>query len=98
MVPSAADVEPDLPSRHDGSRVASQADPLRADCAAGAGGRGARLRADRVGAASDHCDDDLAFGPAAFDVGERLCGFIERVRPVDDGTEDSGVDELGDLA
>src|SRR5205823_6938773 len=76
----------------------SGAVPLRADCAAGAGGRGARLRADLAGAASDHRDDDLALGPAAFDVGERLCGVIERVRPVDDGTEDSGVDELGDLA
>jgi hypothetical protein len=81
-----------------GTRPPSGRASERADCAAGAGGRGARLRADLAGAASDHRDDDLALGPAAFDVGERLCGFIERVRPVDDGTEGSGVDELGDLA
>lgn len=52
---------------------------------------------NRTRCASDHRDDDLTLGPAAFDIGEGLRGLVERVRPVDDGSEDIGIDELGDL-
>ena len=34
-------------------------------------------------------DDDFALGAAAFGVSEGLRGLVERVRPVDDGTEAS---------
>jgi hypothetical protein len=33
----------------------------------------------------------------SFDVGEGLRGLVERVGAVDDGSEDFGIDELGDL-
>jgi hypothetical protein len=46
---------------------------------------------------SDHRDDDLALGPAAFDVGEGLGGLVEPIGPVEDGSQDVGLDELGDL-
>jgi hypothetical protein len=41
------------------------------------------------GRSSGHRDDDLALAAPAFDVSEGLSGFVERVRPVDDGTEAS---------
>ena len=56
-----------------------------------------RVQDNRTGWVSDHRDDDLALGPAAFDVGEGLGGLVEGVRPVEDGSEDVGLDELGDL-
>src|SRR5215218_3299883 len=61
----------------------------------GAGGSG--LRDNHTGWVSGHGDDDLAFGPAAFDVGEGLGGLVEPIGPVEDGSEDVGLDELGDL-
>ena len=61
----------------------------------GAGGSG--VQDNRTRWVSDHGDDDLALGPAAFDVGEGLRGLVEGIRPVEDGAEDVGLDELGDL-
>jgi len=46
---------------------------------------------------SGHGDDDLALGPAAFDVGQGLGGRIDPIGPVEDGSEEAGLDERGDL-
>ena len=51
--------------------------------------RGLGVTRRPTGASSHHRDDDLALGPAAFDVSEGLRGLVEGVRPVDDGTEAS---------
>jgi hypothetical protein len=61
------------------------------------GAGGSRLQDNRPRCGSGHGDDDLALGPAAFDVGEGLGGLVEPIRPVEDGSEDVGLDELGDL-
>jgi hypothetical protein len=42
-------------------------------------------------------DDDLAGGSSLFDQQYGLCGFGERVGPVDDGGEVPGLDEFCDL-
>jgi hypothetical protein len=59
--------------------------------------RCAEEQGNRARCVSGHRDEDLALGPAAFDVGEGLRGLVEWICPVEDGSEDIGFDELGYL-
>jgi hypothetical protein len=44
---------------------------------------------------SNHCHDDLAFGPAGFQIGYRLLGLGEGEDAVDDDFKLLGIDERG---
>src|SRR5581483_2526705 len=54
-------------------------------------------RIRRVPSPSTHRHHDLAFGTAAFDIGERLGYFCERKRPVDDDIQLRLLDQFAKL-